>query len=113
MDSVDLPGIDDEPEDPDNCHIQTNLGVGQVGEVGTDNFTLFFVTPRWLEDHPGADGFLFLEYTVVLRRFVWADAARAAKTLVDSVHASGWEDFVERFGRIAYWEYSQLPIPER
>ena len=29
MDSVDLPGMDDEPDDPANCRIETSLGLGR------------------------------------------------------------------------------------
>jgi hypothetical protein len=113
MDSVDLPGLDDEPEDPENCHIETSLRVGPAGEDAGDRFKLFFATPRWLEGHLGADGFRVLQYTVVLRHFVWEDAARAAEALVGSVRAYDWEDFVESFGRLAYWEYSTEPPPLR
>jgi hypothetical protein len=85
--------------------------VGPAGADSGDDFTLFFVTPRWLAENIGPDDFRVLGYTVVLSRFQWPIAERAARGLVASTQARSWDEFVEAFSRIAYWEYSHEPPP--
>ena len=111
MDSVDLPALDQEPNDPANCRVETNIRVGPVGDDSGDNFALFFVTPGWLAQNIASDDFRLLNYTVVLSSFQWAVAERAARALIASTEAESWEQFVESFSRLAYWEYSTAVPP--
>lgn len=111
MDSVDLPARDQEPSDPANCRVETTIRVGPVGDDGGDDFTLFFVTPGWLAQNIAFDDFRLLNYTVVLPRFGWAVAERAARALIASIEAGSWEEFVENFSRLACWEYSTAVPP--
>jgi hypothetical protein len=111
MDSTDLPAPEQEPADPANCRVRTTVRVGPAGDDSGDDFTLFFVTPAWLARNLGADDFRVLEYTVVLSRFQWPVAERAARELVASTEPQSWEQFVDAFSRIAYWEYSDETPP--
>jgi len=106
MDSLDLPGLDDEPADPASCRVETTLRIGPVGDTSGDDFTLVFVTPGWLAENIPSEGFRVLKHTVVLPVFQWSAAQRAAGQLIDTARADSWEDFVEQFSRIAVWEYS-------
>ena len=111
LDSVNLPALNDEPPDPANCRIETTVRVGPVGDDSGDDFTLYFVTPSWLADNLGIEESLVLQYTVVLPRFRWSSADRAARALIDSIESRSWDEFVAEFSRLAYWEYSGDPPP--
>ena len=110
MDSYDLPGQDDEPSDPKNCRIQTTIRVGEVGCEAADNFKLFFATPAWLADNAD-QGDRVLRYTVVIPEFTWPAAELAARNLIEGVDASSWEEFVDAFSQLGYWEFSRDAPP--
>lgn len=111
MDSTDLPDLGEEPPDPLDCCIEVNLRVGTCDKGGADNFLLYFVTPRWLTRKLEEKDHIALEYTVVIQRFSWSNAERAAQSLLASHEAQSWTGFVEIFSRFAYWEYSREPWP--
>jgi len=97
--------------DAGNCRVETTIRVGPVGANSGDDFTLFFVTPTWLAENIGPDGFRALDYTVVVSRFEWPVADLAARALIASIEARTWEEFVKGFSCLAYWEYSNAPPP--
>jgi hypothetical protein len=111
IDSVDLPGLDDQPTDPKNCRIETTIRIGPAGDDTGDDFTLFFVTPSWLSDNIHQGEFRVLNYTVVMPEFTWSAAERAVRSMIERVDAGSWEGFVDAFSQTAYWEYSSGAPP--
>lgn len=111
LDSSDLPGPDDVPADPDNCRVETTVRVGPAGTASGDDFILYFVTPSWLARNTSEKGLRVLSHTVVISRFEWSEAERAANVLIELAAGASWEEFVRNFSRFAYWEYSEDPAP--
>lgn len=106
LDSVDLPALGDEPEDSSNCRIETTARVGPADDDSGDDFVVFFVTPAWLAENTGPEASQALLYHVVVPKFTWEAAERAATALITSVRSRSWEEFVEEFSRYAHWEFS-------
>ncbi len=98
---------DYEPEEPDCFGVLLIMGIGTVGEIGTDYFHLLVCTPRWLESAiklEGSYGRWGYHHLIVLRY----DPQQIESMITESVGAlegDSWDELTTKLRILGYWEY--------
>lgn len=111
--SLDLPGPSDEPEDLEDCWVRVNVDIGLATSDAADTFRLIVCTPRALSRDLANTRGTWGAQLLVLPRFDWetVTAALAEKISEVASRATSWEDFVQRFGCFAAWEFDDADEP--
>lgn len=112
LDVAELPGLHDEPHDPGNCRITVTIRIGESGVDSGDDFILRFATPKWLANEVATRGRRISRYLIVVPRIAWPEIEAAILDMVSAVDAQSWEEFVERFSQVAFWEFSSDDPPD-
>ena len=87
------------------------MSIGVVGEIGTDDFSLYVCTPKWLERAitlHGTYGRWGYHHLIVLRY----DPQQIESMITESVGAlegDSWDELTKKLRILGYWEYEDYP----
>ncbi len=90
-------------DDP-NC-VWVNLGVGPVGEDGSELFDIFVCTPEWLAGDIERNGPRSGWATLVVPRIDADEVLSEIESQFARLSADSWSELATRLSRIAIWEF--------
>jgi hypothetical protein len=93
------------PEDPEVFAFSLTLAIGEVGNVGADNFEIKVVTPEFVRlQYPGDKCYLLRHYLLV-KEYDFASIIALLTKYVNSLEAQTWEQLAQKIGQVARWEF--------
>ncbi|NRA46162.1 MAG: hypothetical protein HRU09_14510 [Oligoflexales bacterium] len=94
------------PEDSENFSVIVEVGIGEVGKDGFDNYTVNVCTPNWLKEDLTRNGKpIFVKGTLLVERFDPILIARRINEVVKSTSGKDWADCNLKLVSYFNWEF--------
>jgi hypothetical protein len=93
------------PSEVTNCWVAMHADIGADNERGTDTFTFYVTTPRFLEDSLKSETVQLGRGLVIVNEFDWGVVESAVASICDSVRAESWEEAAVLLSRSFFYEF--------
>lgn len=90
------------PPDPDNCHVQLDVGIGPKDAEAAELFSLSVVTPKYLA-HSSLPS--WGRGMLIVTEFSWSAVDRMLERLIDRASKESWNEVANELSKTLHWEY--------
>ncbi len=94
------------PTDPTNFMVVIEVGIGEFGKEGSDNYTVNVCTPQWLSDDLRKNGKpLFVKGLLLVECFQPKIIRDRIAEIIRSTTGKDWDDYNRKMTRYFNWEF--------
>ena len=111
--SIDLPGLDDKPDDPKEGRILVSAEIGFEGSAGADRFDFHVCSVRWVQKQLQRESHLVGRGLIVVNEFEWKLVENAIRELVERIRVETWDQAATALSRFAFWEFEGRAPPSK
>lgn len=95
------------PDDPEDCSLWIEAGIGTPGDEGGDIFQFEVCTPAWLaREARGNGGVTMGRYRIIVSRWDYHVVRMALDRLCRDTTGKDWEQVATKLARFGLWQFS-------